>query len=82
MIVLESKSKRLPNLPQWKATLIRRSANMVADSLAKLGAMVELVFNSSLPIHIWNIYSLEMSMQEVQRGSNTPQSQEHHILEQ
>ena len=61
----------LGKLPQWKETLIRRSANMMADTLAKLGPPLEMVFSTSLPIHTWNIYSLEIYVQDMQRGSNT-----------
>lgn len=59
----------LATLTIWKGELIRSSANNVADNLAKLGPPVEMLFTSSLPIHIWNLYSLEQC-------STTPQQRQ------
>lgn len=71
----------LTHLPWWTMALIRRSANSVADRFAKLGLPMEILFNTSLPMHIWNLYLLEQSVQALWRRSNSPQSQEEQLLE-
>lgn len=71
----------LTHLPRWTMALIRRSANSVADRFAKLGLPMEILFNTSLPMHIWNLYLLEQSVQALRRRSNSPQSQEEQLLE-
>lgn len=53
----------LGTIQRWRAELIRRSANKVADNLAKLGPPVEILFTASLPIHISHLYSIETCVQ-------------------
>lgn len=72
----------MDKLPGWKTTLIRRFANKVADILIKLGPPMEMAFTSSLPIHMWTTYSMNIYVQDMQRGSNALHLRENHILEQ
>ncbi|KAJ8640695.1 hypothetical protein MRB53_017389 [Persea americana] len=54
----------LAQIPRCKVLLIPRTANRMADALAKLAPVQEIVFTSTLPIHIQDIYSYDMCLQE------------------
>ncbi|KAJ8640692.1 hypothetical protein MRB53_017386 [Persea americana] len=54
----------LAEIPRCKVLLIRRTTNRMADALAKLAPLQEIVFISTLPIHIQDIYSYDKCSQE------------------
>lgn len=54
----------LNHFNHWQVILARRNANRIAAALAKLGPPLEILFTLSLPIHIQEIYSQELFVQE------------------
>lgn len=54
--------KILKEINELNVTSCRRSANAVADQLAKLVPPLEIMLDHSLPLHIWETYSEEVCM--------------------
>lgn len=59
-------SEALSQIPSWKVVLIKRDSNRLADALAKLKPPQEILFSSTLPLHIQDIYLQELCMQNGQ----------------
>lgn len=72
----------IKSLARWRVDLIRWPANSILDHLTKLGPSKEIIFRSSLPIHIQQIYLLEKCVREFQGRSSTTPYQEHLLLQQ
>ncbi|KAJ8649687.1 hypothetical protein MRB53_002710 [Persea americana] len=51
-------------IPRWRAEVVRRSANKMADILSELGPPVEMLFTSSLAVHISAIYHSDLTLQQ------------------
>lgn len=72
--------KTLGNIPRWRAEIVRRSANKVADMLLTLGPPMEILFKSSLPIHILDLYSSKLCVQQLTQEITENQFKEQEVL--
>eukprot|EP00268_Persea_americana_P033742 TRINITY_DN33369_c0_g1_i3.p1 TRINITY_DN33369_c0_g1~~TRINITY_DN33369_c0_g1_i3.p1 ORF type:complete len:138 (-),score=14.31 TRINITY_DN33369_c0_g1_i3:18-431(-) len=59
----------LEQIPRHRILLNRRTTNRMADALAKLVPPQEIIFTSTLPIHIQEIYLQDMCLQEEENQS-------------
>lgn len=64
MLLWKKLRDALAKFNRWQVTLACRNENRLADALAKLGPPQDTLFTASFPIHIKDIYSQELYVQE------------------
>lgn len=56
--------KILVGIPNWKALICNRSANSIADQVAKMAIPYVMYFYTRLPMHIQILYSRDLPVKE------------------